>query len=51
MRAQLPQVLAAILGVIAAALAYREVAVRARRHQPPDDSGPDGHGPDGSRRP
>ena len=36
MRALLPQILTAVLGVVAAALAYRELARRARRHQPPD---------------
>jgi hypothetical protein len=33
--ALLPQILAAILGVVAAALAYRQVALRARRGRPP----------------
>jgi hypothetical protein len=31
----LPQALAAVLGLVAASLAYRQVARRARRHQPP----------------
>jgi hypothetical protein len=33
--ALLPQLLAAILGLVAAALALRQVTLRARRHQPP----------------
>jgi hypothetical protein len=33
--ALLPQILAAILGVVAAALAYRQVTLRARRGRPP----------------
>ena len=39
----LPQALAAVLGLVAASLAYRQVARRARRHQPP------GHQPPGGR--
>jgi hypothetical protein len=39
----LPQVLAAVLGLVAAALAYRELTLRGRRRPPPDDPGP---GPD-----
>ena len=41
MRALLPQILTAVLGLVAAALAYRELARRARRPQPPDRPGPD----------
>jgi hypothetical protein len=47
--ALLPQVLAAVLGLVAAALAYRELALRARRRPPPDDPDP-GPSPDPSRR-
>jgi hypothetical protein len=38
----LPQALAAVLGLVAASLAYRQVARRARRHQPPGSPGSPG---------
>jgi hypothetical protein len=41
MRALVPEILTAVLGVVAAALAYRDVVRRARRRQPPDRPGPD----------
>jgi hypothetical protein len=43
--ALLPQVLAAVLGLVAAGLAFREVALRARRRATPGRPTPPGPGP------